>query len=411
MAEYPERSTAAGGGWVNEKLFMGMSFGEYVGKLFTPFNLVAMIIVGVGLVIAVIRFTKGLGSIADSSNVNPWGLFIGLNMVGGVPLAAGGFMMAAAFYLFGAKEYKPLVRLAILIGFLGYLFAVVGLLVDLGRPWRLPYPMFVSLGVGSVLFLVAWHVALYLSVQLIEFSPSIFEWLNWRALRVWIEKILVGACIAGVILSILHQSALGALFLLSPAKLHPLWYSPLIPLFFFVSAMAGGLSMVILAGFLVPRYFKNQISPDSVGNLNELILGLGKATSLILFAYFGLKVVGVAQGNNWGLLGTPLGSWFIVEMLVFILLPSFMFIWGVRQRSAGLVWVTSILTVAGILFNRLVVTLVAFNWNAAERPAIHWMEAWLSITIVVVGVLTFRWIMNRMPVLYEHPDYKESPAS
>ncbi|MFC1591258.1 NrfD/PsrC family molybdoenzyme membrane anchor subunit [Thermodesulfobacteriota bacterium] len=404
MADY-QTNTNPEGGWIKEKLLMGLSPGEYIGKLFTPFNFMAAIIISVGAVIAVIRFTKGLGAIGVTSNTYPWGLFIGLNMICGVALSAGGFMLAAALHLFGLKEYKPLVRLAILIGLLGYFFAVWGLLVDLGRPWRLPYPMFVSLGVMSVLFLVAWHVALYLSVQFVEFSPALFEWLGWKGLRRWIEKIMAGACIAGVILSMLHQSALGALFLMAPGKLHPLWYSPLIPLFFFVSAMAGGLAMVLFAGVLVPRCFKNQVDAGSAAKLDELFLGLGKAISLILFTYFGLKLVGVAHSASWHLLSTSFGLLFCIEMLVFVLMPCIILLLGYRQRSVGTIWFGSMITIAGIIFNRLTVTLVAYNWNIPERFSPHWMEVWLSITIITIGVVTYRWVMNRMPVLYEHPDY------
>ena len=130
------------------------------------------------------------------------------------------------------KEYQPLVRPAILTGFLGYALVVVGLLYDLGRPWRLPYPMMLVFGTTSVLFEVGWCVALYLLCQAIEMLPPVFEWLGYKRLRTWAVGLTVGATVMAVVLSTLHQSSLGALFLIAPGKLHPLWYSMYLPVFF-----------------------------------------------------------------------------------------------------------------------------------------------------------------------------------
>lgn len=179
-----EKAIAATGRiWVRKNIFLDKSVSEYIGGLFTPFNIVCAIILAVGIPVSVWRFAKGLGATTNLSDTNPWGLWLGFDMFSGVALAAGGFVIGTAVYIFGAKEYKALVRPAILTGFLGYFIAVMGLCFDLGRPWRLPYPMFVSLGVASILFLVAWHVALYLTTQLVEWSPAIFEWLGLKRIR------------------------------------------------------------------------------------------------------------------------------------------------------------------------------------------------------------------------------------
>src|SRR3990172_7108153 len=166
-----------------EKLRMGISWQEYTRSLITPFNLIAAIILSIGIPVIVIRFVQGLAFATHASNEYPWGLLLGWGLFGGVPLSATGFVMATAYYIFGFKDYGPLVRLGVLIGLLGYFFAVVYLLIDLGRPWRIYFPMFVSFGTASVMFLVAWHVALYLSVQFFEFCPSILSWLNQGYLR------------------------------------------------------------------------------------------------------------------------------------------------------------------------------------------------------------------------------------
>jgi Ni/Fe-hydrogenase subunit HybB-like protein len=375
----------------------------------TPFNVVTAAIVAVGIPITLMRFTQGLASTTNLSDTTPWGFWIGFDVMSGVALAAGGYVTASAVYLFGMKKFHGVVRPAILTGFLGYFFVVVGLCYDLGRPWRLPYPMVVSYGVTSVLFLVGWHVALYLTTQLVEFSPAIFEWLGWKEVRRVAGMLTVGATVFGVILSTLHQSALGALFLLAPAKVHPLWYSPYIPIFFFVSSIIAGLSMVIFESSLSHRVFVDQIDPEHGGEHDEITLGLAKGAAVILYGYFAFKAIGIAHGDDWNLLNTGYGHWFLVEILGFILLPCILFTAAVRQQNATLARWTAVLTVVGIVLNRLNVSVIAFNWQlpAEERYFPSWMEIAVSVFIVTVGLLTFRWIVERMPVLWEHPDFRD----
>lgn len=391
--------------WLADKLFMGRTPGEYARTLVSPFNLVAALILCIGLPVTWIRFSKGLAATTNLSDSYPWGLWIGFDVLCGVALAAGGYVLASAVHLFGLREYRPLVRPAILTGFLGYFFVVVGLCFDLGRPWRLPFPMFVSYGVASVMFLVGWHVALYLTVQFLEFCPAIFEWLDLTKLRRWAARLTIGATVFGVILSTLHQSALGALFLLAPGKVHPLWYSPFIPVFFFISSMIAGLSMVILESMLSHRIFYAQVAGHDPAKIDRLVIGLGKAASVLLFTYFGLKCIGVAHGQHWELLNTPYGHWFLVEMFGFVLLPCFLYAHAVRKQSAALVRFTSVLTVVGIMLNRLNVSVITFQWDHPTRYFPHWMEFVVTVTIITVGLLTFRWMVNRMPVLRDHPRY------
>ena len=391
--------------WIREYLLLGMSFQDYLRSLKTPFNFIALIILCIGLPITVLRFSQGLEMVTNLTDDYPWGLWIGFDVLCGVALAAGGYCLASAVHIFGLKEYRPIVRPAVLTGFLGYFFVVVGLCFDLGRPWRLPYPIVVSYGVTSVMFLVGWHVFLYLTVQFLEFCPAIFEWLRWNKFLRWATRITIGATVFGVILSTLHQSALGAMFLMAPAKLHPLWYSAFIPVFFFISSMAAGLSMVIFESSLSHRIFSRQISHDDHHKFDGLVVGLGKAAAVVLFTYFCLKWIGVAHSNTWDLLGTSYGSLFLLELLGFVLLPMMMYIWGVRENSARIIRIAAVWSILGIIFNRLNVSIFAFNWQLADRYVPHWMEISITITIITVGLLTFRWIVNRMPVLYVHPEY------
>lgn len=405
MSATDTTSNRSGQSFVRQKIFLGKSLGEYSRGLLTPFNVVAALILWIGIPLAIIRFSQGLADTTNLSDANPWGLWIGFDVLSGVALAAGGYVIASAVYIFGLKDYRPVARAAVLTGFLGYFFVVVGLLFDLGRPWRLPYPMLVSMGVTSVMFLVAWHVLLYLACQFVEFSPAVFEWLGWKTLRKWAIRVALGATILGVMLSTLHQSALGALFLLTPGKLHPLWYSPLIPLFFFVSSIAAGASMVIIESMLSHRIFLGNHGSEHKKQLDNITLGLGKAAAMVLFPYFWFKVIGVMHSNSWSLLSTPLGYWFLVEILGFVLLPCFLFALGVRNRNVGLVRFTAVLTVIGIIVNRLNVSIIAFNWNTADRYVPRWSEYLITITVVTLGLLTFKWIVNRLPVLRPDPKY------
>ncbi len=397
--------------WFMDKLLMGMTWPEYARKLITPFNVIASVILSVGLPLIALRFYVGLSLVTHASHDYPWGLFLGWGLFGGVPLSATGFVMATAYYIFGFRRYHSLVRLGVLTGFLGYLFAVVYLLTDLGRPWRIYYPMFMGFGTASVLFLVAWHVATYLTVQFLEFSPAILEWLKSRRVRRWASMITIGMTIAGIILSTLHQSALGAMFLLVPGKLHPLWYSSYIPVFFLSSSIYAALAMVIVVSTLAMRFLRDKTDRSFTENLDKLTIGLGKGACVAMFVYLALKVIGIAHDDNWHLLSTGWGYWFLVEMIGFIALPALSFTYGVRKNSVGLVRFSAFFAVAGIIVNRINVSMIAFNWNLPHH--LHhiippWKEVAVVLCIAIIHIMVFRWILNRLPVLRAEPGYEDS---
>ena len=377
-------------------------------NLFTPFNVVAGIIVIMGLILTVLRFTKGLGATTNLSDNNPWGIWIGFDLLVGVALAAGGYVTSAAVYIFGMKRYHAAVRPAILTGFLGYALVVFALHYDVGRPWRLPYPFLISRGTTSLLFEVGACVATYLTVLFIEFSPAAMEWLGIKKARSIVVKLTMLLTIFGVILSTLHQSSLGALFLIVPSKLHPLWYSPYIPIYFFVTSVIAGLSMVIFESTLSHHYFHDKMDDAHKAGHNDLALGFGKAAAWVLAGYFTIKVIGVAVDNNWHYLTTGFGVWFLVEMIGFVALPAFFYGIGVREKNTKIIRWTAAWTVLGIVVNRFNVSMVAFNYHlpAGDRYFPHWMEIGISVFIVTVGILVFRFIVTRMPIMYEHPDYE-----
>ena len=375
----------------------------------TPFNIVVGLIILVGAVITALRFTKGLGAVTNLSDNNPWGMWIAFDLLCGVALAAGGYTTSTAVYVFGLKRYHSAVRPAILTAFLGYSLVGFALLYDVGRPWRLPYPFFVQSGTTSVLFEVGLCVMLYLNVLFVEWMPAALEWLGYGKIRNLVVKLILPLTIMGVILSTMHQSSLGALFLIAPSKLHPLWYSGYLPVFFFVSSIAAGLSMVIFEGTLSHRFLHDKMDATYLQEHDGVTLGFGKAAALVLAGYFLIKVVGLTIDNNWHYLGTGYGTWFLVELLGFVALPCFLFALGVREKNLTLIRSAAVLTVLGIVLNRFNVTLVAFNWQlpAAERYFPSWMEIAISLYIVALGLTIFTFISKNMPIFSEHPKFKE----
>ncbi len=375
---------------------------------FNTFNVVTGLILIAGLLLTALRFTKGIGAVTNLDDNNPWGIWIGFDLLCGVALAAGGYTTSAACYIFGLKRYHAAVRPAILTAFLGYALVVFALHYDVGRPWRLPYPVFVQQGTTSLLFEVGLCVFLYLTVLFIEFLPAPFEWLRKTRIRNILVKVTLALTIMGVVLSTLHQSSLGALYLIAPSKLHPLWYTPYLPLYFFVSSMAAGLSMVIFEGTLSHRYLHRMMDEEYLANHDTVVLGFARGCSLILFGYFAIKLIGLAYDNNWHYLTTGYGVLYLVEMLCFVALPSFLYAIGARDRNIRLIKWTAALTVLGIVFNRFNISLIAFNYHlpAADRYFPSWMEIVVSIFIVTLGLVVFRFITTRMPIFFEHPAYK-----
>ncbi len=374
--------------------------------IFTPFNLIAGVILLGGAIILSIRFTTGLAATTNLSDTNPWGLWIGFDVMAGVALAAGGFVISSAVFLFGMKEYQPVVRPALLTGFLGYSLVVIGLLADLGRPWRLPYPFIKQAGPTSPLFEVSLCVALYLTVLFIETTPAIFEWLGLKWWRRLVGQLTIVLTIFGLMLSTMHQSTLGAMFMVTPTKLHPLWYSSQIPVQFFISAIAAGISMIIIEGWVSHRAFHHQvqITDDEFRDINY---GLAKGGAVVLATYLAVKLVALSIENEWRLLGTGWGAWYLVELIGCVVVPCILFAVAHRERRLGLARAAAALTVVGVVLNRFNATFIAFNWQVPHelRYAPAWTEVWVTVSLITLAVVVFRWIANRMPIMYDHPDY------
>jgi len=375
----------------------------------TPFNVITGIILFVGLILTILRFTQGIGAVTNLDNNNPWGLWIGFDLLCGVALAAGGYVTSSACYIFGLKRFHSAVRPAILTAFLGYALVVLALHFDVGRPLKLPYPIFVSQGTSSLLFEVGLCVFLYLTVLFIEITPAAFEWLGFKKLRNWVVRLTLVLTIFGVILSTLHQSSLGALFMIVPSKLHPLWYSGYLHVYFFISSMFAGMSMVIFEGTLAHRWLHDTMDKTHIAESDGVVLGFGKAASFVMMGYVGIKVIGLSVDNNWHYLSTGWGLWFMVELIGFVLFPAILYSMGSREKNLTFIRIASFWTILGIVLNRLNISVIAFNWHlpSADRYCPSFTEVGTTIFIVTLGLVAYKFIVTRMPILHEHPDYKE----
>jgi Ni/Fe-hydrogenase subunit HybB-like protein len=376
------------------------------GNILTPFNIISAIILLGAAIILTIRFIKGLGAVSNFSQDQPWGLWISFNVITGVAFAGGAYVLTFMVYILRAKKYHPIIRVTVLNGFLAYVFYAGALLLDLGRPWNVINPVIGnSFGVSSVMFLVAWHFMLYMMAEFIEFSPAVAEWLGWQRIRKMMVSLTLGVVIFGITLSTLHQSGLGALFLMAKSKIHPLWYSEFIPLLFFISSIFAGLSMVIFERSISHKVFSQRITPEHYLTHNTILLGLGKICAGTIFVYLFLKILILVHGQHYALLNTPMGYWYLTEVIGFVLIPGILFTQSVRKENVFFVKIGAILTMIGIIMNRLNVSIIAFNWNVPGKYFPTWMEFEVTIAVIVVQILVFRWIINRMPILSESPQW------
>lgn len=386
---------------LKEKLWLGLSSPDYFKQFFrNPVNWLMIAIFAIGVPLILQRYIYGLNAVTHGSNDYPWGLFLGFGLFGMVPLSASGFMLGTTVELFGRKDFHPIERLALLNGLLGYFFAVLFLEVDLGMPWRLPYPMFVSLGPAAVLFLVAWHVATYLSVQVAEVLPAFFEWIGWLKGKRFIRSMVLGLTVAGIILSTLHQGALGALFTYAPSKVHPLWLSANFQwIHFFCSSIFAGLSMIIVSSTLIRNFAGWRCDDEFKNSLDDITIKLGKGCSLAMITYLVIKIVAVAHDQEWAYLLTGWGSYYMLELGVGVILPMFMFAVAARNNVAGLARAAAWIAVLGIVWNRLNTALICFNWQLYQEIP-HWKEVWITVTIYALYFLTYRFIVYRLPIVY-----------
>jgi len=372
------------------------------GPWLTPFNVISIPIILVGLVILYYRFRYGLGSVTNLSQEHPWGLWMGFDVITGVALAGGAYVITFAVYVMRVEKYQSIVRATVLNGFLAYCFYGGALLFDIGRPWHAMNPYIGNnFGYASVLFLICWHFALYMVAAFIEFSPVIAEWLNLEKARRFLKSLTLATVILGVTLSLLHQSGLGALFLMAKPKIHPLWWSQFTPVLFFVSSIYAGLSMIIFEGTISHKAFSHLIAPKNHHTFDEIVFGLAKGAAIAMFVYYVFKALLFIHDKQWDLINTVWGYWYLVEVIGFVLVPAFMFAFGYRHRSLNIIKIAAIMALLGVILNRLNISIIVFRWYEAVRYYPSWQEITVTLMVICAEIWIFRWVVNRMPVFSE----------
>ena len=363
---------------------------------------VFIILLLLGMVSTFVRFFFGLGTATNLSDQFPWGLWIGFDVLCGVGLAAGGFSLAAIVYIFNIKKFHPIVRPAILTAFLGYLLVIIALLFDLGRPYRIWHPI-VMWNPHSVMFEVGWCVMLYTTVLALEFSPIVLERLRWNKFLKIIRTFLIPLVILGVILSTLHQSSLGSLYLIVPEKLYPLWYSPLLPVLFFISAVAVGFAMVIFESFLSARAFNKQLERSLVSELARVIV-------FILSLYALLKLQDFARQDVWSFMfiNRTETYFFWAEILLGVVIPMILLSIPKIRHNERTLFIGVLLVVLGFIMNRLNVAITGMESYAQANYFPSWMEISVTLMIVALGFAAFRTAVKYLPI-FEKSEHIEIP--
>jgi Ni/Fe-hydrogenase subunit HybB-like protein len=359
------------------------------GKL-TPGRTILYVILMLGIISAAARLFLGLGATTNLNDAYPWGLWISFDILSGVALAAGGFTMAAAIYIFNLKKFEPLLRPAKLSAFIGYLIFIVGLFFDLGQPWRIWHPM-VMWNPHSVLFEVSWCVMLYTTVLGVDiFIMALerwekFEWVNF------FRNIYLVLVVAGVMLSTLHQSSLGALYLLMPEKMSDLWASRAIGPLFFCSAVIGGMSVVTLESLISSWAYERK--PEV-----KLLASFSKGLGIALLVYFAMKVTDLyARGATVWVLDKP-HFFFYLELFGTVALPAILLTFKeVRNSVTGLYWAAG-LSAFGVVLNRFNVSLTSYGGyrQFGYFPSI--IEIIITLALIAGGILIFDWGTRNLPV-------------
>ncbi len=375
---------------------------QFLSKL-TFWKVVAAALLAAGAFSVFYRFTKGLGPSTHLSDQFPWGLWIGFDVVCGVGLAAGGFTLAAMVYIFNIKRFEPVLRPTILTAFLGYILVIVGLLCDLGRPLQIWHAI-IMWNPRSVMFEVAWCVMLYTTVLALEFAPVVLERFKMTRTIALLKRVSIVIIILGVLLSTLHQSSLGSLYLIVPSKLYPLWYSPILPLFFWVSAITVGCAMVIFESFLSARAFKRGIEM-------KLLSELGRVAVVMLGVYLMMKLMDAYNRHVLSLLFVPRMETYLywLEIAAGAIVPMIMLSFvRVRRNPRGL-FVGALLIILGFILNRMNITITGMEGYAGRHYFPSWMEFSITAAIVTGGFVAFSLAAKYLPI-FEHEEHKPVKA-
>jgi len=343
------------------------------------------------------RYVFGLGAMTNMSDGRGWGLWISFDLYCGVALAAGGFTLAAIVHVFNQEKYHPVVRPAILTAFLGYLLVVLALLVDLGQPWYI-WRMIFNPNIHSPLYEVGWCVMLYTAVLALELSPAVFERLHWRIPLKIIGMIQIPLIIVGIVISTGHQNSLGSMLLIMTHSIDPLWYTPIIPALYFVSAMAVGPAMVIFEGTLSGAVFGHKISQD-------IFTGLGRIVSGILVVYLIMRLADMAVAGHFGMIihSYPQNIYWLIEIIGGVVLPIILFnIPKVQKSKKGMFIAALLYIVLGLAFNRFIMSSIWLQIRPGYTYFPSWQEFAVSIGLVAWALMMFQIAMRLLPIAGHH---------
>jgi Ni/Fe-hydrogenase subunit HybB-like protein len=371
---------------------------------FTFWKLVFLFLMAAGLYATFIRFTQGLGASTHLSDQFPWGIWISFDVLCGVMLAAGGFTLTATVHILNIKRMHSIIRPTILTAFLGYILVCMALMYDLGKPYNIWHPLIMR-NPHSVMFEVAYCVMLYTTVLALEFSPIVLERFNLQKPLKLIRAILIPLVILGVILSTLHQSSLGTLYLIVPEKLHPFWYSPLLPVFFFLSAIAVGLAMTIFESSLSSKHFGLQLELP-------VLRELGRVLVVVLGIYAILRLEDLW---NRGVLGLTLKPgyemyFFWLEVTLAIILPLALLMQRRVRSSASGLYLAAVLVVLGFITNRMNVSITGFEGSTGVRYFPKWSELAVTGMIIAGGFALFGLAVKYLPIFPREEIVTESLA-
>ncbi|MBI2214459.1 MAG: Ni/Fe-hydrogenase cytochrome b subunit [Acidobacteria bacterium] len=373
----------------------------------TFWRVVFVLVMLLGAYATVIRFTQGLGATTNLSDQFPWGIWIGFDVLCGVMLAAGGFTLMAAVHIFNAERFRPIVRPALLTAFLGYILVCVALMYDLGFPWRIWHPL-VMWNPHSVMFEVGWCVTLYTTVLALEFSPLVFERLRLeRPLKI-IHTIQIPLVILGVILSTLHQSSLGSLYLIVPGKLHPLWYTSMLPVLFYVSAIAIGIAMTIFESAMSEKHLGHSLDKSIIVYLTRILLVI-----LIFYGVLRFRDLYKRGALEYAFTGSYESILFLAEIAFSIVLPiALLLIPRIRLNPKALYFVATMIVI-GFMINRLNIAITGMESYAGVRYFPKWTELSVTVAIVAAGFAIFGLAAKHLPIFEHgvaHEELKEVPA-
>lgn len=367
----------------------------------TLWRLIVALIFAAGIYATYARFALGFARATNLTDPQPWGLWVGLGTLCGVGLSAGGFAIAAAVYLLGFERYRPVTRIAVLVSFLGYCTVCVGMLYELGLPWRIWHPM-VMWNRSSVLFEVAWCVMLYTTVLALEFSPALVEKIPFKRLREfylkWHHEILIALVMIGTLLSSMHQSFLGGLYLITKGKLHPLWYSPYLTTEFYLSAIPAGLAVTIMALYLSIRSLNARIDPAILGDVSRVIGPL-----LALWGLFRVVDLITHDATPYLFMFTEEAASFWVEIGLFVIAPLLLLSREkVRNNPQFLYW-TCALVVMGFMANRLNVSITGLQASSGIYYVPKWTEFALTLAVITAAVVAFRYAVIYLDIVPKNP--------